>query len=206
ELVILPISGVRHVVKRGDTLSSIAKKYKADMDELLAFNGLSSGATIKPGDEIIVPDGVISTSSSVASAPARTSGGSPAASTQSVSVSSGYFTRPISGGVRSQGIHGNNGVDLAAPVGTSIHAAASGKVLVSKSGGYNGGYGTYVVISHPNGTQTLYAHMNANYVSVGQEISQGDAIGTIGLTGRTTGPHLHFEVRGGKNPDRKSVV
>jgi murein DD-endopeptidase MepM/ murein hydrolase activator NlpD len=97
-------------------------------------------------------------------------------------------------------LHGHNGIDLAAPVGTPVLASAGGKVIVSRMGGYNGGYGIYVVISHSNGTQTLYAHLNANWVSVGEEVVQGQVIGTVGRTGRVTGPHLHFEVRGAKNP------
>jgi murein DD-endopeptidase MepM/ murein hydrolase activator NlpD len=87
----------------------------------------------------------------------------------------GYYMRPIIGGRKSQGIHGHNGVDLAAPVGTPIYAAAGGSVIVSiANGGWNGGYGNYVVISHPNGTQTLYAHNSANLVSVGDKVSRGD--------------------------------
>ncbi|MEK7135159.1 MAG: M23 family metallopeptidase, partial [Patescibacteria group bacterium] len=107
---------------------------------------------------------------------------------------------PIRGGLKSQGIHGHNGVDLAAPVGTPIVASADGKVILSRTGGYNGGYGTYVVISHANGTQSLYAHMSANNVAVGEVVSQGQVIGAIGMTGKTTGPHIHFEIRGARNP------
>ena len=53
---------------------------------------------------------------------------------------------------------------------------------------------------HPNGTQTVYGHMKNNYVTVGQRVDQGDVIGTIGVTGNTTGPHVHFEIRGARNP------
>ena len=191
EIVILPISGVRHTIKSGDTLKSIATRYKADLDDILSYNGLSADAKIVAGEVIIIPDGVVSTSRVASTAkPGQTI----------VTASAGYFVRPISGGKKSQGIHGYNAVDLAAPVGTPIAASASGKVIISRTGGYNGGYGTYVVISHSNGTQTLYAHMNANRVSVGQTVSQGQVIGTVGMTGRTTGPHVHFEVRGAKNP------
>lgn len=193
ELVILPISGVRHVVKSGDTLSSLAKKYKADIDGIISYNSLSNNTKIKSGDIIIIPDGVVSAS------PTSSSNAS-VARVSSYPSYSGYFIRPIVGGKKSQGIHGHNGVDLASPVGTPIIASASGKVIISRSGGYNGGYGTYVVVSHDNGTQTLYAHMNANNVSVGQSVVQGQVIGSIGMTGKTTGPHLHFEVRGAKNP------
>ena len=82
----------------------------------------------------------------------------------------------------------------------TIRAAAAGEVLISKGSGWNGGYGSYIVIKHTNGTQTLYAHTSANYVSAGQSVSQGESIGAVGSTGQSTGPHLHFEVRGSANP------
>jgi murein DD-endopeptidase MepM/ murein hydrolase activator NlpD len=73
-------------------------------------------------------------------------------------------------------------------------------VIVSRVGGWNGGYGNYVVVDHPNGTQTLYAHLYKNIVWQGQKVVQGQVIGYLGTTGRSTGCHLHFEVRGAKNP------
>lgn len=194
ELVILPISGVRHVVKSGDTLNSISKKYKADLGDILSYNGLAKDSKIKSGDIVIIPDGVVSTTGSKV---ARSSSPS---SSKGYPEYSGYYMRPIVGGRRSQGLHGNNGIDLAAPVGTPILASANGKVIVSRKSGYNGGYGLYVVVSHSNGTQTLYAHMSRNDVYVGQSVSQGQTIGAVGSTGRSTGPHIHFEVRGAKNP------
>ncbi|HRH55479.1 MAG TPA: M23 family metallopeptidase, partial [Candidatus Paceibacterota bacterium] len=100
----------------------------------------------------------------------------------------------------SQGIHGWNGVDMSAPSGTPIYAAAGGTVIVSRVGGWNGGYGNYVVIEHAGGVQTLYAHMATDSVSVGETVSRGQNIGTVGNTGQSTGYHLHFEVRGAKNP------
>ena len=113
---------------------------------------------------------------------------------------SGYYLRPISGGTRTQGIHGFNAVDLAASVGTPIMASASGKVIISKNSGWNGGYGNYIVIEHPNGTQTLYAHASKVIVFSGQSVVQGQVIGYVGSTGRSTGAHVHFEIRGAKNP------
>lgn len=92
-------------------------------------------------------------------------------------------------------------MDLAVAVGTPIHAAAAGIILVSKSNGmWNGGYGNFVMISHPNGVQTLYAHMSRTAVKAGQHVYQGQIIGFIGMTGLTTGPHTHFEIRGAQNP------
>ena len=192
ELVILPISGVRHVVKSGDTLKSLATKYKADLDDVLSYNGLASDAKIKPGDIVIIPDGVISTTQTPLASGSRTF--------QSYPTYAGYYLRPVSGWVKSQGLHGNNGVDLAAPIYTPVLASADGKVIISRTGGYNGGYGTYIVVSHANGTQTVYAHMSVNNVSVGEWVDQGQVIGAVGMTGKTTGPHLHFEVRGARNP------
>ena len=192
ELVILPISGVRHVVKSGDTLKSVATKYKVDLGDILSYNGLLADTKIKAGDMVIVPDGVISTTQAPLVSGSQTSQGYP--------TFAGYYLRPIVSGRKTQGVHGNNGVDLAAPIYTPILASADGKVIVSRTGGYNGGYGTYVVVSHANGTQTVYAHMSVNNVSVGEWVDQGQIIGAIGMTGKTTGPHLHFEVRGAKNP------
>jgi murein DD-endopeptidase MepM/ murein hydrolase activator NlpD len=73
-------------------------------------------------------------------------------------------------------------------------------VTVARGYGWNGGYGQYVVVSHPNGTQTLYAHLSNVIVSQGTSVSQGQVIGYSGSSGRSTGAHLHFEVRGAKNP------
>jgi murein DD-endopeptidase MepM/ murein hydrolase activator NlpD len=112
----------------------------------------------------------------------------------------GYYAQPISGRL-SQGIHSVNAVDIAAPIGTTVHAAAAGTVIVAMgSGAYDGGYGNYIVIAHPNGTQTLYAHLSKVNVTLGEEVLQGQPIALSGNTGDTTGPHLHFEIRGAVNP------
>ena len=112
----------------------------------------------------------------------------------------GYYLRPIIGGRKTQGIHGYNGVDLAISCGQPVLATAPGQVIISKSTGWNTGYGKYTAISHPNNTQSLYAHMSKVFVEVGQAVTQGDAIGLIGSTGRSTGCHVHFEIRGARNP------
>lgn len=190
-LTILPVTGVKYTVKKGDTLASIAKKFDGDAVEITNFNGL--GDTIVPGTEIIIPNGEISAPVTYATSKI------PALGTSSSYV--GYYLRPIAGGVRSQGLHGYNGIDLAASVGTPIMASASGDIIISKEGGWNGGYGNYVVIRHPNGTQTLYSHNQRNAVGIGEHVVQGQIIGYIGATGKTTGPHVHFEIRGGpRNP------
>jgi LysM repeat protein len=192
-LVILPISGVQYAVKSGDTLEKIAKKYKSTVDEIADFNGLIAGQKLVAGDVLIIPDGEIeapSAQSSKGKTPSK--GGGPSYA--------GYYMRPVVGGVRTQGAHGYNAVDLAGPLGTPIYAAAGGTVIVSRVGGWNGGYGNYVVISHPNGTQTLYGHLSKVLVNDGTHVVQGAQIGTMGSTGKSTGSHLHFEIRGAKNP------
>jgi LysM repeat protein len=186
-LIILPVTGVKHIVKNGDTIDSIAKKYKGDVDEILSFNNIegSSGVKLKIGMEIIIPNAEV--------AEVVTSSGKKV-------VSAGYFIRPLTEGRKTQGIHGHNGIDIGVPEGTKIYASAAGKIIVSKNSGYNGGYGSYIVISHPNGTQTVYAHLSKTAVAAGTEVVQGQLIGYSGNTGRSTGAHLHFEIRGAKNP------
>jgi murein DD-endopeptidase MepM/ murein hydrolase activator NlpD len=189
-LVILPVSGINYTIKKGDTIKGIVTKYKADLDEVLNYNGISLDTTLVVGESIIIPDAELQTV-----VPTRTVAGS-----KSTPNYAGYYTRPISGGTRTQGIHGYNAVDLAAPVGTAIYASAAGRVIASVAGGWNGGYGSYIIISHGNGTQTLYAHNSKNLVRLGQQVEKGDKIGAVGSTGKSTGPHVHFEIRGAKNP------
>lgn len=199
-LVILPISGVRHVVKKGDTVQSIAKKYSGDADEIAQFNDLGVSTKLAVGDTIIIPDGEMLSGHN--DTPKKTVGTSVKKVQQYLSAPKydGYYIRPVIGGVKSQGLHGHNGVDLVSGFGASILAAADGEVIVAKSSGYNGGYGSYVVLKHGNGTQTLYAHLSGVQVTVGQEVLQGHVIGNMGSTGKSTGTHLHFEVRGARNP------
>jgi LysM repeat protein len=203
-LVILPVTGVKHIVKKGDTLRSIANQYKADLDDILQFNNLGEGITLAIGDVVIIPDGEVSSSQGAISKKFDNAPTSKPRNSTGQPNYQGYFLRPILGGVRTQGIHGYNAVDLADAIGTSIMAAADGTVIVSKSSGWNGGYGEYVVISHSNGTQTLYAHMSKVLVSIGQRVSQGQQIGLMGRTGKATGSHVHFEVRGAVNPFGKN--
>jgi LysM repeat protein len=191
-LVILPITGIRHTVKSGETIQSIAKLHKGDVDEIVQYNNLAIDEKLKIGDVIIVPDGEAPATVSV-------SGGTKNTSQPSYS---GYYMRPIIGGVKTQGVHGHNGVDLASTLGANILASADGEVIIARTG-WNGGYGTYIVIKHGNGTQTLYGHLSGLAVSAGQTVRQGQVIGYMGRTGSVKGPtgvHLHFEIRGARNP------
>ncbi|MEN6389799.1 MAG: M23 family metallopeptidase [Syntrophomonas sp.] len=105
-------------------------------------------------------------------------------------TSTGDLDWPLSGSI-SQYFGGHTGLDICAPVGSTIRAADSGYVV---STSYQGGYGNFVIIDHGNGIVTRYAHCSTFKVSAGQNVSKGQAIAAVGMTGRTTGPHLHFEV------------
>ncbi len=192
ELIILPVSGVKYEIKKGDTIETIAKKFKGDAGEILRFNGLAIGEELEIGGVIIIPDGEFAPSPVASSGRITSSAGLP--------EYSGYYMRPITGGRKSRGLHGFNGVDLANSCGLPVLASADGAVIIARSSGWNGGYGRYLVVSHPNGTQTLYAHLSSLLISVGRHVNKGGAIGTIGSTGNSTGCHVHFEVRGAKNP------
>lgn len=195
-LVILPISGIQHTVKSGDTLVSIAKLYKGDLTEILQYNNLSKDSKLAVGDTVFIPDGDITNVSSG-------SGTVIGPKTSSYPSYSGYYMRPIIGGIRTQGVHGHNAVDLASSYGANILASADGDVIISRNFGWNGGYGEYIVLRHANGTQTLYGHLSSTLVSVGDHVAQGQVIGREGNSGNVSGPtgiHLHFEIRGARNP------
>lgn len=198
KLLILPITGVSYKVTKGDNLSTIAQHHKADIKEIMAFNNIDESDQIRVGDTIIIPNGEVAASSKTVSKSTQT-----AQTTKKVANT--YYKRPISGGTRTQGIHGHNAVDLADSCGTPVYASAAGKVEVSRSSGaWDGGYGNYVVIDHDNNSQTLSAHLQKVLVDVGDRVTQGQQIGTVGSTGEVkgaTGCHVHFEIRNGStNP------
>ena len=200
KLVILPITGIDYTVKKGDTLESIAKKYGGDAAEIASYNGVDN-SSLAIGTSIIIPNGEIAAPKPTASKPRV--GNEPAHNVgpQGDSAEIAYYIAPLSSYTKTQGIHGYNAVDLGAPSGTPIVASASGDVVIARSGGWNGGYGSYVVITHGNGSQTLYSHMSKVAAYDGEHVVQGQVIGYVGKTGLATGPHLHFEIRSGiRNP------
>lgn len=202
-LIILPISGVKYTIKKGDTIKTVAKKFKGDVDEITQYNGLKENQVLVVGEELIIPDGEVAPT--VAKTVAVTIAGAaknPTSRLKGYNVPDypGYYIRPVGSACRiSQGLHGWNAVDLQCSVGTPVGASSQGTVLIAKMGGWNGGYGNYVVLNHPNGTQTVYGHLSKVNVVPGQIVYQGQNIGNTGNSGNSTGPHVHFEIRGGKN-------
>ena len=191
EIVILPVTGVLHQVQEEETLESIAVKYGVTLQRILNTNPVLVPAKLSAGATIIIPDSspVRNNQSSLANLPSLP----------------GYFSIPTTGWNWGK-LHNYNAVDIANACGTPVYAAAEGLVVEAFSGGWNDGYGIYVLIEHPNGTKTKYTHNEKNLVSVGDYVLKGDQIATIGNTGFTDGPtgcHLHFEVKGAKNPFAK---
>jgi len=193
-LEILPVTGVSHRVQKGDTVYSIAKKYDASPQAIVDFpyNTFTNDETfdLAVGQIIIVPDGVMPSETPTGPAE-RVRQITPDAGTV---VASGNFVWPAAGTITQRFSWYHPAIDIANRAAPDILAADSGKVIVA---GWpdNYGYGNRVVIDHGNGYVTLYAHMSAIYVKVGQTVSRGSAIGKMGSTGRSTGTHLHFEVR-----------
>ena len=199
KLTILPTSGVQHKVSRGQTLAKIAKQYGVEVDKIIEANRLASLNDIQIGEKLIIPGG-----RKIISAPATYTVRSlaPAAPAAKI-VSSGRLLWPTVCQRLTQYFRWRHtGIDIACGTGKAIYAADAG-VVVKAQGGWNGGYGTMIVIDHGNGLQTLYGHNSKNYVKVGDEVAKGQLIAAMGSTGRSTGPHVHFEVWSGgvkKNP------
>lgn len=201
KLAILPTSGIRHKVTSGDTLAKIAKQYDVDQEKIIDANKLASANDLHVGEELLIPGG-----KKPAPPPLPTYAIRRILAPQPVGrvvTGSGAMSWP-NGCRRITQYYSwrHSGVDIACEYGQTIHAADAGTVITATSG-WNGGYGTYIIINHGNGTQTLYGHLSKLYVSVGDEVEKGESIGAEGSTGRSTGPHLHFEVRAGgvrRNP------
>lgn len=194
KLVILPTSGVLHKVKSGDTVEKIAKYYSSDAEKILESNALPNSSDIKIGEYIMIPDGKVPAPVPVP----RTT----VASRNTVTIPSRTTPVPTSGKMlwpngcsRISQYFGwrHTGVDIACPAGTPILAADDG--VVTRVQYIKTGYGHNVMIDHGDGVVTLYGHMTTIYVKNGETVKRGQEIGLEGSTGRSTGPHLHFEVR-----------
>ncbi len=192
-LQILPVPGIAHIVQKGDTVESISKKYglpAADAIIEFKFNTFTNDETFELaiGQTVIVPNGV-KPSSQGSFAPAIAVQITPNAGSV---VASGSFVWPTQG-IITQGFYWYHpGVDIANAGAPNILAADGGRVVAE--GWDNTGYGNRIIIDHGNGMQTLYAHMSAFYVTLGQSVNRGDLIGRMGSTGHSTGTHLHFEI------------
>ncbi len=192
-LNILPFDGVLHVVKAGDTLSGLAAKFKVDAGTIVEYepNGLADVAdALKIGSQVVVPNG----SKPFVAAPTIPSTAVRVNAPDDANIGSGSFSWPASGNITQQFWGGHRAIDIGSWTGAPVKAADGGYVVLA-GGGWNGGYGNHVIIDHGNGFTTLYAHMNSIFVRSGESVSRGQQIGTVGNTGNSTGPHLHFEIQ-----------
>jgi len=188
ELSILPVDGVYHQVGSDDTIESIAGAFKVEPKAIIDYhlNELDpENLIIVAGQWLIVPGGSKPyepkyVSVALASAPQSAQGGT------------GTFQWPTNGSITQEYWRGHRALDIGAWTGAPVYAADSGYVTVAQWD--DSGYGRMIVIDHGNGFKTLYAHLSVLYVSVGDEIIQGQQIGEMGSSGNSTGPHLHFEV------------
>ncbi|MBN2101204.1 M23 family metallopeptidase [Candidatus Dojkabacteria bacterium] len=213
QLKILPGDGVIHTVKKGDSLASIAKKYEAAEQAIADVNWLDPPFTLEAGQTLFIPDGtmppdptpVASTSTSATGGNVSTGGGSPPPAAPPSGTR--FLSWPVAGGrgYVSQCYTGwHNGIDIADPGWPNVVAGASGKVVFAgcqsgscpPPGSSIGGYGLAwtIIIDHGNGYSTIYGHLNKLYVSSGQYVGTGSAIGQMGRSGTATGVHLHFMV------------
>lgn len=191
-LKIPPDEGIVHKVEVGESVYSIAKKYNVPAQNIVNFpmNEFVDYETfaLRAGQYLFVPGGKIV--EKPVSQPSQF-----IAQIQAGVRGSSNFIWPTSGSITQYPVWYHMALDIANPSSPSILAADSGTVVYA--GCVSWGYGCHIIIDHGNGYQTLYAHLSRYNVDAGQAVSQGQVIGVMGSTGRSTGPHLHFEVRSG---------
>lgn len=183
-LKIPSIDGISYTVKQDDTPESIADKYKISLEKLAAVNALTDN-TIEAASVIFLPDAKLdwATLQEINGDLFRR----PLHGSYYITSRYGWRDNPFLNGTRSF----HNGMDMAAPKGTAVYAALNGQVTAT---GCSTVYGNYVIIRHHSGYQTLYGHLNTILTSKGSFVSVSSKIGTVGNTGMSTGPHLHFTV------------
>lgn len=175
------LSGIVHVVARGESVGSLASRYGVSPTALLDANDLGS-AVIRPGQTLFIPGARMSATDlkkalgELVAWPVR----------GPLSSYFGYRPNPFTG-IRQF----HNAIDIVAPEGTPVRSAMDGRVADT---GYNAIYGNYVILTHPEGYQTLYGHLSKISVKRGASVQQGTILGAVGTTGYSTGPHLHFSV------------
>ncbi|MFH0864258.1 MAG: M23 family metallopeptidase [Candidatus Gottesmanbacteria bacterium] len=183
-----PVTGIVYKVKAGDTIYSIAKFYKTDAQKIVnfPFNDFTDLDTfaLAIGQSLIVPDGVMPEAKPVFA---------PTVPMSQLAGGSGQFAWPVGGSITQYPVWYHMAVDIANSAAPGIAAAGNGKVIFVDRQKYN--YGWHIIVDDGDGLTTLYAHLSDIYVEPGQEVSRGQIIGKMGSTGRSTGTHLHFEVR-----------
>lgn len=192
ELRIPPVDGLYITVKRGDTLGSLASRYKVSADDIAKFNGLTTGEAIITNQELLIPGAVVPKvqvappkAGSKVSVPAYAPGPQPGKFIWPTETVTHYISQGF-------GVKGHSGIDLNRLNGWGLYASAAGVVHLKVT---KGGYGRLVTINHGGGWETYYGHTSEYRVKEGEYVQQGQLIAIMGSTGRSTGPHVHFEIR-----------
>lgn len=192
-LKISPVTGIVHKVASGENIYTIAKKYKTEAQKIVnfPFNDFADLDTfaLTAGQTVYVPDGIIEEEKPKYIVPKYI------AQIQAGVKGSSNFIWPTSGIITQNPVWYHMAIDIANPSMPAVLASDTGTVIYADC--LNWGYGCHVIIDHGNGYQTLYGHLSSIGVSAGQVISQGQRLGVMGSTGRSSGIHLHFEVRSG---------
>ena len=196
--------GIHHTVQKGQTLYQIAQVYGLDIEVVRRANHILDASKIKVGDRLWIPGARRVLSVSKNSSPLRSK------TTRTAKKKKMHTARPRKGllswpakGTLTSGFGKRNGrkhegIDIAGPKGTAIYSAAAGEVVFSGWGPT--GYGKMVIVKHAHHLTTVYAHNSKVLVKKGTYVKQGQKISLMGSTGRSTGPHLHFEVRNDTEP------
>ena len=191
--------GIHHTVQKGQTLYRIAQAYEIDTKVLRRANFIRDASKIKEGMQLWIPGASRVSSIPITSSPSRYA---KKKNSPIVKPRRGILSWPTKGTLTSSFGQRNGrkheGIDIAAQKGTPIYSAAAGKVVFSGWGPT--GYGKMVIIKHQHNLTTVYAHNSKILVKKGISVKQGQKISLMGSTGRSTGPHLHFEVRNETEP------
>ena len=197
--------GVYHTVQKGQTLHFIARAYNVNLDRLKRINGVYDPSRLQIGTRLWIPGArqVLNIDSNInKQALAKNKKKKKGAQNNGIKAIKGFLIWPVKGQLTSRfgnrsGRH-HDGIDIGARRGTSIVAAAEGKVMFAGWGPT--GYGLMIIIKHKNGLTTVYAHNSHVHIYKNQMVKKGQKIASVGSTGRSTGPHLHFEVRNDSLP------
>lgn len=198
ELIILPVDGVLHDVQPGETLEGLSAQYGIPVEQIVAYgpNNLAFPFRLEPGTQILVPGAVrelfVWTPPDLSSVLGRSS--AEGAGVTPVIVGTGTYVYPVGSRNFTQLFwYGHPGIDIALPQGSPVYASDTGTVTFAGWNIY--GFGNLIVINHGNGAETFYGHLSGINVVPGQIVYQGNVIGSTGNTGRSSGPHIHFEIR-----------
>ncbi len=199
-----PVDGYTYQIAAGDTLQKIVAKYGGDLEATMRLNDINDNQTVAVGTQIVIIGGTPPApptpikNSYLANSSNNSNTGSNTYVNRNVpsKVTGGTFNWPVAchSAMTTYWGHAGRGRDISCGIGQPIYAATDGVAKISFTGSWGHGYGNAIDINGPNGVMTRYAHMSAFNINNGQRVSRGDVIGFVGMTGKTSGPHLHFEI------------